>query len=169
MRVIKQQKQLFIDRFTSKRESVGVSDDWLIFHSSVSIYWLLETESCGQIYQYHEPMFLVIHWHHFIRSIWGHPYSTRTYTVHRSRGIQLSIRVRIYYCCTIALDASSLRPSDAYTHRQTNHHWFRWCVVSWTAPSHYLNQCWNTVNRTTGNKLQLFYIAIHIFSFQKMY
>ena len=27
-------------------------------------------------------------------------------------------------------------------------------LVAWTAPSHYLNQCWNTVNWTIGNKLQ---------------
>ena len=27
-------------------------------------------------------------------------------------------------------------------------------LVAWTAPSHYLNQCWNIVNLTLGNKLQ---------------
>ena len=27
-------------------------------------------------------------------------------------------------------------------------------VMAWTAPSHYLNQCWNIVNWTLGNKLQ---------------
>ena len=41
---------------------------------------------------------------------------------------------------------NSLRPSDAYMRRQTNQHW--------TAPSHYLNQCWNIVNWTLRNKLQ---------------
>ena len=35
-----------------------------------------------------------------------------------------------------------------------NHHWFRWWLVPWTAPSHYLNQCWNIDNWTPGNKLQ---------------
>ena len=34
----------------------------------------------------------------------------------------------------------------------------RWIVtpllVAWTAPSHYLNQCWNIVNWALGNKLQ---------------
>ena len=49
---------------------------------------------------------------------------------------------------------NSLRPSDAYLHQQTNHHWFRQCIVAWPAPSHYLNQCWNIVNWTLGNKLQ---------------
>ena len=28
----------------------------------------------------------------------------------------------------------------------TNHHWFRWKLVAWTVPSHYLNQCWYIVN-----------------------
>ena len=27
-------------------------------------------------------------------------------------------------------------------------------MLLWSAPSHYLNQCWNTVNWTLGNKLQ---------------
>ena len=27
-------------------------------------------------------------------------------------------------------------------------------LVAWTAPSHYLNQCWNIVNWTLGNKLR---------------
>ena len=34
------------------------------------------------------------------------------------------------------------------------HHWFRWWLVAWPAPSHYLNQCWNIVNWTLGNKFQ---------------
>ena len=49
---------------------------------------------------------------------------------------------------------NSLRPSDAYMHRLTNHHWFRQWLVAWTAPSHSLNQCWNIVNWTLRNKLQ---------------
>ena len=47
-----------------------------------------------------------------------------------------------------------LRTSDAYMRQQTNHHWFRLWLVAWPAPSHYLNQCWNIVNETLGNKLQ---------------
>ena len=27
-------------------------------------------------------------------------------------------------------------------------------IIAWTAPSHYLNQCWTIVNWTLGNKLQ---------------
>ena len=37
---------------------------------------------------------------------------------------------------------------------QTNHHWFRWWLAAWPAPSHNLNQCWNIVNLTHRNKLQ---------------
>ena len=47
-----------------------------------------------------------------------------------------------------------LRPSDAYMRRWSNHHWFRQWLVDRSAPSHYLNQCWNIVNWTIGNKLQ---------------
>ena len=49
---------------------------------------------------------------------------------------------------------NSSRPSDAYMRRKTNHHWFRWWLVAWTAPSHYLNHCWNIVNWALGNNLQ---------------
>ena len=49
---------------------------------------------------------------------------------------------------------NSLRPSDAYMRQQTNRHWFRYWLVAWPAPSHYLNQCWNIVNWTLGNKFQ---------------
>ena len=34
------------------------------------------------------------------------------------------------------------------------HHWFGKWLVTWSAPSHYQNQCWNIVNWTLGNKLQ---------------
>ena len=34
--------------------------------------------------------------------------------------------------------------------QQINHYWFRQWLGAWTAPSHYLNQCWNIVR----NKLQ---------------
>ena len=39
------------------------------------------------------------------------------------------------------------------THICANH-WSRQWLVAWTAPTHYLNQCWNIVNWTLGNKLQ---------------
>ena len=29
-----------------------------------------------------------------------------------------------------------------------------WNILAWTAPSHYLNQCWNIFNLTLRNKLQ---------------
>ena len=34
------------------------------------------------------------------------------------------------------------------------HHWFKYWLAAWLAPSHYLNQCWNIVNWTLGNKLR---------------
>ena len=49
---------------------------------------------------------------------------------------------------------NSLRPSDAYMRQWINHHWFRWWLVAWSTPSHYLNQCWNIVNWIIKNKLQ---------------
>ena len=33
-------------------------------------------------------------------------------------------------------------------------HWFRYWLVAYLAPSHYLNQCWVLVNWTLRNKLQ---------------
>ena len=35
-----------------------------------------------------------------------------------------------------------------------DHHWLRYWLVAWSAPSHYLNQSWNIVNWNLGNKLQ---------------
>ena len=48
-------------------------------------------------------------------------------------------------------------------------HWFR----QWLAPSHYLNQCWNIVNRTFGSKLQgnlnrNWYVVIHENTFENV-
>ena len=37
---------------------------------------------------------------------------------------------------------------------ELSQHWFRWWLVAWSAPSHYLNQCWNIVDYTLRNKLQ---------------
>ena len=48
---------------------------------------------------------------------------------------------------------NSLRPSDTYMRQWTNQHWFRQWIVAWTSPTHYLNQCWNIINCTIGNKL----------------
>ena len=49
-------------------------------------------------------------------------------------------------------------------------HWFRWYFVAYSAPSHYLNQCWIIVNWTLRNKLQwnvdqnikLFILKMHL-------
>ena len=61
--------------------------------------------------------------------------------------------ILIKYDIVLGINNSS-RPSDAYMRRGSSHHWFRFRLVSWSAPSHYLNQCWNIVNWTLGNKLQ---------------
>ena len=37
--------------------------------------------------------------------------------------------------------------------RNLSHHWFRYWLFANTAPSHYLNQCWNIVNWTLRNRL----------------
>ena len=46
---------------------------------------------------------------------------------------------------------------------QLGQHWFRQWLVTYSAPSHLLNQCWFIVNWGIGNKL----IEILIFSFKK--
>ena len=49
---------------------------------------------------------------------------------------------------------NSLRPTDAYLHWEIDHHQFRWWLVAWSVPSHYVNQCWNIVSSNLENKLQ---------------
>ena len=68
------------------------------------------------------------------------------------------------YCCHVF---NSLRPSDAYMRRESNHHWFRLWLVAWTAPSHYLNQCWNI--GPLGTNFNEISIGIQTFSFKKMH
>ena len=53
------------------------------------------------------------------------------------------------------------------------HHWFRYWLVACSAPSHYLNQCWNIVNWTFRNKLQWNFnrnsnIFIQVFAFENV-
>ena len=65
-------------------------------------------------------------------------------------GVCFSIWVRSWkWVCR-----KSLRPSEASTRQWINHHWFRQWLVTWPAPSDYLNQCWNIVNWTLSNKFQ---------------
>ena len=47
------------------------------------------------------------------------------------------------------------------------HHWFRYWLVACSAPSHYLNLCWNIVYWTFRHKLQ--WIGIQSFSFKKLH
>ena len=51
---------------------------------------------------------------------------------------------------------------------ESGHHWFRWCLITYSAPSHYLNQCWVIVNWSLMSKLQ-FLIKIQNISFTKMH
>ena len=38
---------------------------------------------------------------------------------------------------------------------ESGHHWFRSWFVAYSAPNHYLNQCWDIVNWIFTNKLQI--------------
>ena len=46
------------------------------------------------------------------------------------------------------------QPIETERRKYVGHHWFRWWLVAWTTPGHYLNQCWSIVNCTLRNKLQ---------------
>ena len=62
-----------------------------------------------------------------------------------------------HLCCRTCAIRNPLTPRPLVPHicvSQSGQHWFRWWLVAWTAPSHYLNQCWNIVNCTLRNKLQ---------------
>ena len=52
-------------------------------------------------------------------------------------------------------------------------HCFRWWLVAYSAPSHYLNQCWGIVNWTLRNKLQwnpnrIIFFSIHENAFENI-
>ena len=50
---------------------------------------------------------------------------------------------------------------------ESGQHWFRYGLVAYLAPSHYLNQCWVIVNWTPENKFQ--WNLNRNFSFEKMH
>ena len=52
---------------------------------------------------------------------------------------------------------------------ESGQHWFRWWLVAYSAPSHYLNQYWVIVNWTLWNNLQWILLKIQNFSFTKMH
>ena len=52
---------------------------------------------------------------------------------------------------------------------KSGQHWFRHWLVAYSAPSHYLNQCWIIVNWTLRNKLLWNFIKIQNLSFTKMH
>ena len=78
------------------------------------------------------------------------PFICKDKTTHVVNQLTGKIFFQEIYECYI----NSLSPSDAYMRQLINQHWFRWWLVAWTAPSHYLNQCWNIVKWTPRNKLQ---------------
>ena len=52
---------------------------------------------------------------------------------------------------------------------ESGQHWFRQWLVTYSAPSHYLNQCWVIVNWTLMNKLQWNFNQNTKLSFTKMH
>ena len=52
---------------------------------------------------------------------------------------------------------------------ESGQHWFRWWLVAYWAPNHYLNQWWVIVNWTLRNKLQWNFNQNTKFSFLKMH
>ena len=56
-----------------------------------------------------------------------------------------------------------------HIYASVNQHWFRQWLVTWQAPSHCLNQCWNIVRWTLGTHSGDILIKIDIFSFTKMH
>ena len=74
--------------------------------------------------------------------------------------------------CRYQYPRNGLTHGGRVTHICVNildHHWFRSWLVAWSAPSHYLNQCWDIVNWTLRNKLQWHLNERHIFSFKKIH
>ena len=55
---------------------------------------------------------------------------------------------------TINICVNSSPPSVAYMRQIIGQHWFKEWLVAYSAPSHYLNQCWRIVNWTLGDKRQ---------------
>ena len=47
-----------------------------------------------------------------------------------------------------------LKPVTHICAGKVGHHLFRWWLIAWSAPSRYLNQCWNIVNWTRRNNFQ---------------
>ena len=62
----------------------------------------------------------------------------------------------------------SFKPSGAYMRQLTGHHCFTEWPVAWPATNRFLNQCWNIVNWTFGNKLQ-WNLNWKLYIFKKMH
>ena len=73
--------------------------------------------------------------------------------------VDLPMSFKFYFIGT----SDNCPSSNELTHRgrvthlcvgKLDHHWIRWWLVVWLAPSHYLNQFWNIINWTLRNKPQ---------------
>ena len=71
---------------------------------------------------------------------------------HKGPSNMESIRVSFYHNEAYGFSSSPLVPHICLW--ELGQHWFRWWLVAWSVPSHYLNQCWNIVNWTLRSKLQ---------------
>ena len=52
---------------------------------------------------------------------------------------------------------------------ESNQHWFKWWLVAYSSPTHYLEQCWVLVNWTIRNELPGVLIKMQYASFTKMH
>ena len=76
----------------------------------------------------------------------------------------LAVSLKTYQ---ISLNRSPLGPHICVS--ESDHHWFRQWFVAYSAPSHYLRQCWVIVNWNVRNKLQWYFNQNVFFSFMKMH
>ena len=79
------------------------------------------------------------------------PFSSTTSAV---KMIWWALNNYIACICIIRLWLSHLPLVSHMRVRESGQYWFRQWLVAYSAPSHYLNQCWFIVNWTRRNKLQ---------------
>ena len=79
-----------------------------------------------------------------------------------------------YYSSLVHRHTTDLAPVPYIRVSESGQHRFRWWIVDYPAPSHYLNQSWFIVNWTIENKLQgnsnrNSYIYIHENAFETVF
>ena len=83
-------------------------------------------------------------------SLWWHPPSVSLWPIH---AICSPLKAGTFQRCP--LQASHYLPLVPHICvSESGQHWFREWLDAYSAPSHYLNQCWVTVNWNLRNKLQ---------------